>query len=399
MPKLTTLVIYYLLHNLQAIADSPRGSAPLNRMMSVTETGPVVDFNKMNLETEATMKENLIDKETKEMFQAAYTKIFSQSDLSKENLRSLFGSLEDRAFEDVYCLFDWDKDGSVDMHEFVMTMCLLATPATSLEGEQDLLFAIFDVDGSGTIDREEFGKMMRATLRCKMTHLDFCMKNDERKHMFRKHLEGEYNSETLEFYTAVDEYRSMLEGFGMENVELMEPEELAELRKESNEVAESIYAKFVKDCAPSEVNLSGRVKQQIKKDIEECRSTKPFVVPFTIYDQAQQEIYHLMNRDTFERFKNNDELLNQMLISLFNEVDVDRNGTITLDEYKNWVKENPELTNFLKDLHDHTFVGVKKAAGLEGRKQRRLSVKHTRQMIRRSSNPDLLFEATQELRP
>jgi hypothetical protein len=34
-------------------------------------------------------------------------------------------------------------------------MSLLATPATSFEAEQDLLFAIFDVDGSGTMDRAE----------------------------------------------------------------------------------------------------------------------------------------------------------------------------------------------------------------------------------------------------
>ena len=90
------------------------------------------------------------------MFKKAYKKLCkTEGDLSKENLRELFGNLEDQAFEDVYCLFDWDNDGSVDVHEFVLTMSLLATPATSFDAEQDLLFAIFDVDGSGTMDREE----------------------------------------------------------------------------------------------------------------------------------------------------------------------------------------------------------------------------------------------------
>jgi len=70
-------------------------------------------------------------------------------------VQNLFQTVDDRTFEDIYCLFDWDGDGSVDAKEFVLTMCLLATPATSYEAEQDLLFAIFDNDGSGTIDRDE----------------------------------------------------------------------------------------------------------------------------------------------------------------------------------------------------------------------------------------------------
>ena len=104
-------------------------------------------------------KEKVVDLETKDMFKKAYSSLCkTEGELSKENLRSLFGNLEDQAFEDVYCLFDWDNDGSVDVHEFVLTMSLLATPATSFDAEQDLLFAIFDVDGSGTMDREEVSR-------------------------------------------------------------------------------------------------------------------------------------------------------------------------------------------------------------------------------------------------
>jgi len=345
-----------------------RSSQIKDGVMSPTRTleeeKRAVEFRKQHLENEMASKQSNLNAETKEMFKTAYSKLSAEGDLSKENLRSLFGNLEDQAFEDVYCLFDWDNDGSVDVHEFVLTMSLLATPATSFEAEQDLLFAIFDVDGSGTMDREEFGKMMRATLRCKMTHLDFCMKTDDRKATFRKHLESEYSTETLEFYTAVEEYRGL--------VRSLDEDEYVTMRSECNENVMYIYDRFVKDGSKDQVNVQGKVRTTIKKLIDKT-NMKEELVPFSIFDDAQREIYQLMNRDTFERFKHNDEMMEQMLTSLFEEVDVGNNGIVTVAEYKQWASKNPELTNFLKDLHNETFMGVSKAAGLEKRKQRRMS--------------------------
>ncbi|GMH68946.1 hypothetical protein TrRE_jg1106 [Triparma retinervis] len=299
------------------------------------------------------------------MFKTAYSKLSAEGDLSKDNLRSLFGNLEDQAFEDVYCLFDWDNDGSVDVHEFVLTMSLLATPATSFEAEQNLLFAIFDQDGSGTMDREEFGKMMRATLRCKMTHLDFCMKTEGRKATFRRHLEGEYSTETLEFYNHVEDYRNL--------VKSLEVDEYEDMREDCNDLVDVIYNRFIDEGANEQVNIQGRTRNEIKNIVERVNKNTQ-LYPFTIFDSAQQEIYQLMNRDTFERFKHNDALMDQMLTSLFDEVDVKKNGVITVAEYKTWATMNPELTNFLKDLHNETFMGVSKAAGLEKRKARRVSM-------------------------
>jgi len=240
-----------------------------------------VEFRKAHLESEMAEKERGLTKETKEMFKSAYNKLTSGGDLSKANLRSLFGNLEDQAFEDVYCLFDWDNDGSVDVHEFVLTMSLLATPATSFEAEQDLLFAIFDVDGSGTMDREEFGKMMRATLRCKMTHLDFCMKTEDRKATFRRHLEGEFSTETLEFYSSVDQYREL--------VQSLDEEEYEQMKDECNELAISIFERFIKAGSNEEVNIQGRIRTEVTTTVLEAKE-KGELIPFTIFDLAQQEV-------------------------------------------------------------------------------------------------------------
>jgi len=153
-------------------------------------------------------KQHEVDPAMKEMFNTAYKKLTQDGEeMTKEKLKELFDSVDEKTFEDIYCLFDWDGDGSVDAREFVLTMCLLATPATTYDAEQDLLFAIFDNDGSGTIDRDEFGKMMKATLRCKRTHLDFCLKSADRQDAFRHHLEGEFSVEAIDFYQAVENFR------------------------------------------------------------------------------------------------------------------------------------------------------------------------------------------------
>jgi len=278
---------------LTRIFSSPRGAVSSvsrgaidKKQMGISTRGlesdkRAVEFRKAHLESEMAEKERGLTKETKEMFKSAYNKLTSGGDLSKANLRSLFGNLEDQAFEDVYCLFDWDNDGSVDVHEFVLTMSLLATPATSFEAEQDLLFAIFDVDGSGTMDREEFGKMMRATLRCKMTHLDFCMKTEDRKATFRRHLEGEFSTETLEFYSSVDQYREL--------VQSLDEEEYEQMKDECNELAISIFERFIKAGSNEEVNIQGRIRTEVTTTVLEAKE-KGELIPFTIFDLAQQEV-------------------------------------------------------------------------------------------------------------
>jgi hypothetical protein len=77
--------------------------------------------------------------------------------------------------------------------------------------------------------------------------------------------------------------------------------------------------------------------------------------------------------------------MDRMLQSLFLEVDVDNSGHISVDEYKAWAVKNPELTNFLKDLHVTTFSGVSKAAGVEKRKVRRDSVERIQGLKERLS--------------
>lgn len=156
---------------------------------------------------------------------------------------------------------------------------------------------------------------------------------------------------------------------------------------EINKQAFEIYDSYVEQGSDNEVNISGKQRKAVKSLIEDARLNDT-IIKLNIFDDCQMEVseralwkstnepltlcsaqvYKLLNQDTFERFKNNDKLLDEMLGKLFDEADVDSDGSITAEEYKKWGSQNPELTNFLKDLHKSTFAGVAKAAGLERRK-------------------------------
>ena len=54
----------------------------------------------------------------------------------------------------------------------------MAIPVKNVELEAMLMFTIFDPDGNGELDRDEFSSLMKATITSKLTHVEFLMKND-----------------------------------------------------------------------------------------------------------------------------------------------------------------------------------------------------------------------------
>lgn len=86
----------------------------------------------------------------------------------KAELRQVFPSVDQPTFEHVYSLFTWESRKRVDPKEFVLTVSMLACPINDVETECVLIFTIFDPDGSGTLDRDEFGQLMKATIMSKV---------------------------------------------------------------------------------------------------------------------------------------------------------------------------------------------------------------------------------------
>ncbi|GMH75822.1 hypothetical protein TrRE_jg6642 [Triparma retinervis] len=121
--------------------------------------------------------ENKIPADMLKMFQGALGNLEKYNNdlaqVAKEELKAVFPSVDMATFEHVYSLFTWGKDKRVDPKEFTLTVSMLACPIKDTATECVLIFTIFDPDGSGSLDRQEFGSLMKATIMSKVRH-GFC---------------------------------------------------------------------------------------------------------------------------------------------------------------------------------------------------------------------------------
>eukprot|EP00898_Chlorokybus_atmophyticus_P005904 jgi/Chlat1/6314/Chrsp44S05791 len=65
--------------------------------------------------------------------------------------------------QDIFQLYDADKDGELSFREFLIGMCLVTGPAVT-DATMKLVFSVFDQDGSGRITQEKFTRIVHAIM-------------------------------------------------------------------------------------------------------------------------------------------------------------------------------------------------------------------------------------------
>ena len=98
----------------------------------------------------------------------------------------------------------------------------------------------------------------------------------------------EHSSENLDFHESVRHF----------HYEFDKHKENAQKR-----IAKKIYCLYVKLDAPLSVNLPSKMRNQM--DPFFSKEAKHADIPKNVFDLARKEIYNVMNRDSFARFKNN----------------------------------------------------------------------------------------------
>lgn len=101
--------------------------------------------------------------------------------------------------------------------------------------------------------------------------------------VFRTFLEQSFAEENLDFWLSVRQFKASFH--------------------ESNDVSEKaneIYRIYCEDGAENQINLPCSIRTRIKKLLDEEFDS-------TLFDEAMEEIYRLMNRDNFARFKKTSE--------------------------------------------------------------------------------------------
>ncbi|XP_029684117.1 regulator of G-protein signaling 21-like isoform X1 [Takifugu rubripes] len=114
--------------------------------------------------------------------------------------------------------------------------------------------------------------------------LDKILQDKRMLKSFQDFLRSEFSDENVEFWLACEDFRAS----GSAD---------ADLRRN----AESIYEKFIQPAACREINIDHRIREEIRKSLETPSAR--------CFDEAQKQIYLLMERDSCPRFLLSDAYL------------------------------------------------------------------------------------------
>ena len=145
---------------------------------------------------------------------------------------------------------------------------------------------------------------------------------------FEAQLQREYSEENLAFWQAVRDYRD-------------DPSAASRLGK-----AQDLKTEFVVEGSMRQVNLPSKVAKELLQALDGCKDG----APVDLFDAASAEIFKLMERDTFSRFKNDPEAIGKLVDNYYTKCGVEPGAEITFKKFKEWGLSEPTILIFFTAL-------------------------------------------------
>ena len=152
-----------------------------------------------------------------------------------------------------------------------------------------------------------------------------------------KHMEREFSKENLTFWQACRSFR-------------LSDERLA--------AGELLMAHYVRAGSEEEVNLPDAIRKSLVANFDALDGAEPAE---TFFAAAEEEIFKLMERDAFARFKGNSEAVGAVVDEFFTKADISHDGYISFDEYRTWVQQQPQVIFFFSQLAQSILALLKTA--------------------------------------
>mmetsp|Transcript_53874 Transcript_53874/g.148540 ORF Transcript_53874/g.148540 Transcript_53874/m.148540 type:complete len:290 (+) Transcript_53874:562-1431(+) len=129
--------------------------------------------------------------------------------------------------------------------------------------------------------------------------------------------------------------------------------------------ARKLHRRFVTDDADDMINLPFQIQQKITTEITAAQSGGA-AIRSAVFEEAEQEIFRLMERDTYARFRSDPAALGELIESFFTEIHGSKPDkpelVVEYDEYKAWVLKHPQALAFFSSLP----VALRKLVRTEG---------------------------------
>lgn len=259
----------------------------------------------------------------------AFDKAAKDSTFSPDELANMVPDLPANLRDAFFALLDHDQDGLVSVQEFLMTLALLKDGNRGVSGPVDTCFAMFDMDNSGSLSSDEFRTLIKLAVGINLKHLLATRAGQEG---MTSQLAREHAEENIQFWKATKAYREAPDA-------------------ERVEAAAMLISTYVKEGADLQVNLSSSQAATAIAAVDEAEKagTPP---PPDLFDASQDEIFHLMERDTYPRFKSDPSQVSKLADQFFSQVDADGSNSVSYSEYRKWAMSEPIVIVFFRGLVD-----------------------------------------------
>ena len=305
--------------------------------------------------------------------------------MTQKDLKLLLQDVDNELFEFVWGLFDVSGDGVVYADDFVAAMALLSSCAdvsVSIEEQMKACFVMFDTRNDGRLgyaharalthtphfirshispltrfrlplscSYSEFRSMLEATVTLNLKRM---LLTEAGLHHVEKHMEQEFSKENLTFWQAVRGYRDAEDRYS---------------------AAKVIMDHYVRPGSEEEVNLPSGIRETLVKTFDESDAAassgqgQPAPPPESLFEAAEEEIFKLMERDAFARFKSNPEAVAAVVDEFFATADISQDGYVSFDEYRKWVMKQPQVIVFFSQLAQSILAILKSASTSPGAEQ------------------------------
>lgn len=124
------------------------------------------------------------------------------------------------------------------------------------------------------------------------------------REFFSAHVKSEFATENIEFWAAVENLEALQKRRVRKSVLDALKVQADDVRDKKNKMlanqATQIFNEFISDDAPSQVNLSSSISNEIKRKFEAGE------YDFKMFSDGKKEVFRLMSKDSFARFQSSD---------------------------------------------------------------------------------------------
>jgi hypothetical protein len=139
---------------------------------------------------------------------------------------------------------------------------------------------------------------------------------------FESQLKKEYSEENLSFWQGVKEFKKL-------------PSDAERYKK-----AQEMQEEFVNEGSMRQVNLPSKVQRELLDGLGKASDA---ACPEALFDIASEEIFKLMEKDTFARFKSDPNAISHLVDGFYKTAVKEGRGNVTYEAFRAWAVNEPSL--------------------------------------------------------